>query len=91
MYFQKSNVFATLSTIYHMELFCGYTGSKQVTIFTKKLSDRVQNTPVKLFTFNPCSTNVPIVFPLKTSENRRFSDVFKGDRSGILVENRLMR
>ena len=38
---------------------------------------------------NPCSTNVPLLYPLKTSENRRFSYVFRGYRSGMLVENGL--
>ena len=38
---------------------------------------------------NPFSTNVPLLYPLKTSENRRFSNVFRGYRSGTLVENGL--
>ena len=38
---------------------------------------------------NPFSTNVPLLYPLKTSENQRFSDVFRGYRSGTLVENGL--
>ena len=37
---------------------------------------------------NPFSTNVPLLYPLKT-ENLRFSDVFRGYRSGTLVGNRL--
>ena len=39
---------------------------------------------------NPFSSNVPLLYPLKTSENFRFSDVFRGYRSGTLVENRLI-
>ena len=39
--------------------------------------------------FNPFSTNVPLLYPLKTSENLLFSGVFKGYRSGTLVENGL--
>ena len=39
---------------------------------------------------NPFSTNVPLLYPLKT-ENFRFSDVFRGYRSGTLVENGLTR
>ena len=35
----------------------------------------------------PFSTNVPLLYPLKTSENLCFSDVFRGYRSGTLVEN----
>ena len=37
---------------------------------------------------NPFSTNVPLLYPLKTSENRRFS-VFSGYRRETLVENGL--
>ena len=39
--------------------------------------------------FKRFSTNVPILDSLKTPENLRFSDVFKGYRSGTLVENGL--
>ena len=41
----------------------------------------------KLYPFNPFSTNAPLLYPLKTSENRRFSDVFGGYRKETLVEN----
>ena len=40
---------------------------------------------------NPFSTNVPLLYPLKTSENLQFSDVFRGYRSGTLVENELKK
>ena len=40
---------------------------------------------------NPFSTSVPLLYLLKTSENLRFSDVFRGYRSGTLVKNRLMQ
>ena len=36
------------------------------------------------------STNVPLLYPLKTSENRRFCDVFRGYRSATLAENGLI-
>ena len=39
--------------------------------------------------FNPFSTNIPFLYLLKTSENWRFSDVFRGYRSESLVENGL--
>ena len=39
---------------------------------------------------NQFSTNAPLLYPPKTSENRRFSDVFRGYRSGTLVENGLI-
>ena len=38
---------------------------------------------------NIFSTNVSLLYPLKTSENRRLSDVFREYRSGTLVENGL--
>ena len=37
--------------------------------------------------FNPFSTNVPLLYPLKTSENIGFLDVFREYRRGKLVEN----
>ena len=40
---------------------------------------------------NPFSTHAPLLYPLKTSENRRFSDLFRGYRSGTWVENGLMK
>ena len=44
---------------------------------------------VSNFVFNSFSTNVPLLEPLKISEKRRFSDVFRGYRSGALVEHGL--
>ena len=38
---------------------------------------------------NPFSTSLPILYPLKTSENLQFSDDFSGYRRGKLVENGL--
>ena len=38
----------------------------------------------------PFSTNVPLLYPLKTSENLWFSDVFRGYRSGTFVKNGLI-
>ena len=38
---------------------------------------------------NQFSTNVPLLDPLKTLENWRFSNVFRGYRSGTMVENGL--
>ena len=34
---------------------------------------------------NPFHANVPFLYPLKTSENKMFSDVFRGCRNGALV------
>ena len=37
---------------------------------------------------NPFPTNVPLLYLLTTSENRDFSDVFRGYRNGTFDENR---
>ena len=42
------------------------------------------------FHFNLFSTNIPLLYPLKTSENVRFSDFFRGYKSGALVEYELI-
>ena len=44
---------------------------------------------LQYFCVNPFSTNVSLLHPLKTLENLEFSDVFKGYRSGTLIENGL--
>ena len=36
---------------------------------------------------NPFQANIPFLYPLKTSENRSFSDVFRGYRNGKLDWN----
>ena len=65
------------------------------TVFVANIFFTIQFNPKKypstLQTFNPFSTNVPLLYPLKTSKNRRFSDVFRGYRSGTLVENDLIK
>ena len=38
-----------------------------------------------LFKVNNKDTNVPFLYPLKTSENQRFSDVFRGYTNGTLL------
>ena len=38
---------------------------------------------------NPFLSNVPISYPLKTQENKRFSDVFRGYKMGKLARNGL--
>ena len=45
---------------------------------------------ILIYIVNPFSTNVPFLYPLKI-ENRKFSDVFRGYRSGTLVENGLRK
>ena len=39
--------------------------------------------------FNPFLANVPILYPLKTPENQRFSGVFREHKMGILARNEL--
>ena len=39
--------------------------------------------------FNPFQATGPFLYPLKTSENRRFSNVSRGYRNGTLASNGL--
>ena len=41
------------------------------------------------FFINPFLANVPILYPLKTPENQRFSGVFKGFKMGTFARNAL--
>ena len=41
-------------------------------------------------TFNPFLANLPILYPLKTLENQRFSGVFRGYKMETLARNRLI-
>ena len=43
-----------------------------------------------LRSINPSLANVPILYPLKTSENLWFSGVFRGYKIGTLARNGLM-
>ena len=43
----------------------------------------------KIVLVNPFLANVPILYPLKTPENQRFSVVFKGYKMGTLAGNGL--
>ena len=47
------------------------------------------NFPCFLFLFNPFSTNDPLLYPLKATENLRFSDVFRWYRMGTIAEDGL--
>ena len=49
--------------------------------------------PIRVFLtkFNPFSTNVPLLYPLKISENLHSSDAFREYRSETMVENGLNR
>ena len=63
-----------------------YSRAKLVNIVIENLQSDLK---MALNWFNPFSTNVPPLYPLKRSENLRFSGVFGGYRSGTLVENGL--
>ena len=81
-----------------------YTERHQVSIFDQssnkfcRLHSQIcstlvedQTIPIRfILFFNPFSTNAPLLYPLKTSKNHRFSEVFRGYRSGTLVENGLI-
>ena len=41
------------------------------------------------YLFNPFQANVPILYPLQTPENQRFSGVFRGCKMGALAWNGL--
>ena len=45
----------------------------------------------KNFTVNSFQVNVPFLYPLKTSENQKFSDVSRGYRNGTLSCNELIK
>ena len=69
-------------------------GVKYLRMPAGKLSKKLfryqrQNLPTISNLLNPLSTSVPFLYPLNTSENLRFSGVFRGFRSGALVENGL--
>ena len=48
---------------------------------------QAENLRWSFFKIKPFSTNVPLLYPLKTAEILRFSGVFRGYGSEILVEN----
>ena len=45
--------------------------------------------PQKFYYINPFLANVPILYPLKTPESQRYSDVSRGYKMGTLVRNGL--
>ena len=44
----------------------------------------------RLYTINPFLANIPILYPLKTTENSTFSVVFRGYKMGTLARNRII-
>ena len=83
------DVFRTPSNIYN-----GTFGEsiERLTFFAKTKSSqtfcRILSAPL-IIMVNPFSTNIPLLYLLKTSENLRFSNVVRRYRSEILVENGL--
>ena len=81
------------SEISKMELFAKIVhGFHLLTIFAKALSqmfDWILNRPLSQFTLTTFTTNIALLYHLKISENCRLPDVFRGYRSGALVENGL--
>ena len=59
-----------------------------VIIFFSKFI-HIGHIPDRELYINLFSNKVPLLYPLKTLENQRFSDVFRGYSSGTLVENGL--
>ena len=51
----------------------------------------LKNKKLMKMDFNPFLANVPILYPLKTPENQRFSGVFRGYKMGTLARNGLMQ
>ena len=49
------------------------------------------NTKNRIMSINPLESNVTFLYPLKTSENLWFSDVFRGYRNVTLDSNGLKR
>ena len=81
------------SEISKMELFAKIVhGFHLLTIFAKapsQMFDWILNRPLSQFTLTTFTTNIALLYPLKISENCRLPDVFRGYRSGALVENGL--
>lgn len=48
-----------------------------------------QSIKLSKWLINPFSVNVPLLYPVKTSENPRVFDVFRGCTRGTLLENGL--
>ena len=82
------------SEISKMELFAKIVhGFHLSTIFAKapsQMFDWILSRPLSQFILTPFTTNLALPYPLKTSENCRFPDVFRGYRSRALVENGLI-
>ena len=70
-----------------------YIGKKQI-MMQKYQTLRLNSSPhfiMVTLRLNPFLANVPILYPLKTPENQRFSDIFTGYKMGTLARNELMQ
>ena len=77
-------IFSFLSLLFFIYLF--FSGTESVSC---KIRNGLFRKESRVNENNPFSINVPILYPLKPLENFKFSDVFRGYRSGTLVENGL--
>ena len=53
------------------------------------MSQKLTRIPLRHRLLKPFLANVPILCPLKTPENQRFSGVFRGYKMGKLARNEL--
>ena len=89
----NNQVHTTISTIQMLKNQGYYTLlGKLYSLFLSK-SIHWSNKPKYLIItkINPLQANVPILYPLKMSENQRFSDVFRGYKKGTLAWNGLKK
>ena len=94
--FQKSQVWSLTNRPWYRKLCCFYKVLKvqppkypfnAIPKFIKPYSTR--NLYILHLKVNPFPANVPILYPLTTTENQRFSVVFRGYEMGTLAANGL--
>ena len=88
---------STICKVFSLNIFCMcfLTFSKSSPlVFLNTLKPSALYNPISLESYfcgiNPFYANVPFLYSLKTSENQRFSDVFRGYGNGSLVSKSLM-
>ena len=83
----NNQVHTTISTIQMLKNQGYYTFlGKLYYLFLSKSIHRSNKPKYPIITkINPFQANVPFLYPLKISENQRFSDVFRGYKKGTLA------
>ena len=83
----NNQVHTTISTIQMLKNQGYYTFlGKLYSLFLSKSIHRSNKPKYLIITkINPFQANVPFLYPLKMSENQRFSDVFRGYKKGTLA------